>query len=136
MNIVNIILIVFFGLQITKGQSQTIKSVEKLEVKHQKCLDAGTDMLNCSKNFYFSTDSILIIVYDRLKEQLPKSQKSVLKNEQLKWLKTRDNYFKKQDIFQKKDKGYGGTDLQMIVINDKASFVMKRVKILINRLKK
>ncbi len=40
MNIVNIILIVFFGIQITKGQSQTIKSVEELEVKHQKCLDA------------------------------------------------------------------------------------------------
>jgi hypothetical protein len=59
-----------------------------------------------------------------------------LKNEQLKWFKTRDNYFKKQDIFQKKDKGYGGTDLQMIVVNDKASFVMKRVKILINRLQK
>jgi uncharacterized protein YecT (DUF1311 family) len=135
MKIINIFLIVFF-IQISKAQSQIIKSVEELEIKYQKCLDAGANMLNCSKNFYFSTDSILNIVYNRLKEQLPKSQKSELIKEQVTWLKTRDNYFNTQNIFHKKDKGLEGTDLQMVVINDKANFVMKRVKVLINRLKK
>ncbi len=134
MKIINIFLIVFF-IQISKAQSQIIKSVEELEIKYQKCLDLGTDMLDCSKSFYFSTDSILIIVYNSLKEQLAKSQKSIFKNEQLKWLKTRDIYFNKKDNLQKKDIGDGGTDLQMIVIDDKARFNMKMVKILINRLK-
>lgn len=108
-----------------------------LTERHQKCLDSGIDMLNCSKNFYLQMDSILNVVYNKLRRNLNPKEKEVLKKEQLSWLKDRDIFFKKQNIeFEKKfNGGEWGSDMYMITYQNDAEFVKKRVIFLMSQLK-
>lgn len=118
------------------GRTQTVEIVENMDTKHQTCLDSGIDMLGCSKSFYLQMDSMLNVVYHQLRATLGEKQKQALKNQQFKWIKKRDIYFKKQDnTFQKKyEKGEWGIDMEMISYDDKANFIKERVIVLIRRL--
>jgi uncharacterized protein YecT (DUF1311 family) len=125
-----------FTLITSKAQAQTQTQLNFLNNKYQACLDKGTNMLRCSNLYYKQMDSLLNVVYNRLRIPMNPSEKTLLKNEQLKWLKTREAYFKKVD----KENGIGGkeyvgTDFQMIAIDEKAQFVRKRIEELMKRLK-
>jgi uncharacterized protein YecT (DUF1311 family) len=125
-----------FILITSKVQAQTQTQLNSLNNKYQACLDKGINMLRCSNLYYNQMDSLLNVVYNRLRISMNPSEKTVLKNEQLKWLKTRDAYFKKVD----KENGIGGkeyvgTDFQMIAIDEKAQFVRERVEELMEKLK-
>ena len=117
------------------GYSQTLKQVVKLEDKYQKCLDSGNGMKNCSINFYSTSDSLLNVTYKNLKVKLNVSEQNSLKIEQRKWLKMRDDYFKKAFKESKKDNN-GDTesdDFQMFYYDKKSTFVINRVKELITK---
>ncbi|WP_158980932.1 MULTISPECIES: lysozyme inhibitor LprI family protein [unclassified Flavobacterium] len=115
--------------------SQTLKTIEKIELTHQNCLDKGEYMKGCSVEYYNQADSLLNVVYKKLKLKLSAEEQSKLKKEQLEWLKKRDKYFQKVYSEEKKsgDFNEGSNDFDMIIIDQKAEFVFERVKVLIKR---
>ncbi|CAD0004516.1 lysozyme inhibitor LprI family protein [Flavobacterium chungangense] len=115
--------------------SQTLKTIEKIESSYQICLDKGDNMKGCSVEYYKKSDSLLNVAYKKLKQKLSIEKQSSLKTEQLEWLKKRDKYFQKVYSETKKEGDFieGSNDFDMIVIDKKAEFVFERVKLLIKR---
>ncbi|MBF4515450.1 DUF1311 domain-containing protein [Flavobacterium sp. ANB] len=113
-----------------------MKTVTKLEIAHQDCLDTGIGMKNCSITYYYQSDSLLNLAYKNLRLKLSSQEKSKLRTEQLGWLKKRDQYFRKVYIDTKKE-GYfeeGSSDFDMVIFDLKADYVFVRVKELIKRI--
>lgn len=130
------IVLLLFILVSMHCNSQTLKTVSKLEIVHQDCLDTGVAMRICSLKYYNQSDSLLNVVYKKLRLKLSTDEQSKLKKEQLIWLKKRDQYFKKAYSDTKKD-GYfeeGSRDFDMVVYDLKADYVFVRVKELIKRI--
>jgi uncharacterized protein YecT (DUF1311 family) len=127
------ILICFFYLTVSAQTNSTIKT---LEIQHQACLDKGQYMLGCTKIFYYQMDSLLNVQYKKLRSKCQGLQKENLKDEQLEWLLKRDKQFNlnKQSVNkQAKKEGYdGGQDETMILIQENAMFIKKRVVELIS----
>lgn len=118
------------------SNSQTLKTVSKLETTHQRCLDTGVGMRNCSLKYLNQSDSLLNVAYKNLRLKLSPEEKSELKKEQLIWLKKRDQYFKKA-YYDTKKKGYfeeGSLDFEMVVFDLQADYVFERVKELIKKI--
>ncbi len=115
--------------------SQTLKTIEKIELKYQNCLDKGAYMKGSSVEYYNQADSLLNLVYKKLKIKLSTEGQLKLKKEQLEWLKKRDKYFKKVYSETKKEDDFieGSNDFNMIIIDKKAEFVFERVKEFIKR---
>lgn len=128
------ILLLFLLIGIN-SYSQTLKTVEDMEASYQKCLDKGQDMRGCAVIYYTKSDSLLNVVYKKLRAKLDDPGKSKLKTEQLTWLKQRDEYFKNEYSKLKKEGDFeeGSHDFDMVYYDKKSQFVMKRVKELINR---
>ncbi|SHG27092.1 lysozyme inhibitor LprI family protein [Flavobacterium defluvii] len=117
------------------SNSQTLKTVSKLETDHQNCLDTGIGMRNCSVEFYYQSDSLLNVVYKKLRLKLSTEEQSKLKKEQLEWFRFSIKYFKKAYSDTKKE-GFepGSQDFDMVVYDLKADYVFVRVKELIKRI--
>ncbi|QBZ96960.1 hypothetical protein GS03_00445 [Flavobacterium sangjuense] len=116
-------------------QSQTIKTLNKIKTDHQSCLDKGDYMLGCSLDYYKKTDSLLNVVYNKIRLKLNTTEKRKFKNEQLGWLKKKDSYFRKVEKNTKNEVGdIIGSDLRMIITDKEADFVFDRVEELIKRL--
>ena len=115
--------LLFIGIQM---QAQNcIPTIDALEKKNQECLDKGVNMLNCSQNYYIQMDSLLNVVYKRIKGELNTNSKEILRIKQLDWLKIRDAEFKKIDS---KETGLGnGSDDLMSKTQEKANYVKERV---------
>jgi uncharacterized protein YecT (DUF1311 family) len=115
--------------------SQTLKTIEKIESSYQNCLDKGDNMKGCSVEYYKKADSLLNVAYKKLRLKLSIEEQSSLKTEQLEWLKKRDKYFQKVYSETKKEGDFieGSNDFDMIVIDKKAEFVFERVKVLIKK---
>jgi uncharacterized protein YecT (DUF1311 family) len=129
-------ILLFFILFSFHSNAQTLKSVTKLETTHQKCLDTGIGMRNCSLKYLNQSDSLLNVAYKNLRLKLSSEEKSELKKEQLIWLKKRDQYFKKAYSDTRK-KGYfeeGSLDFEMVVFDLQADYVFDRVKELIKKI--
>lgn len=128
------IIIIFITLSFNSN-SQTLKTIEKIETSYQNCLDKGDNMKVCSVEYYKKADSLLNVAYKKLKLKLSIEEQSRLKAEQLEWIKKRDKYFQKVYSETKKEGDFieGSNDFDMIVIDKKAEFVFERVKVLIKR---
>lgn len=115
--------------------SQTLKTITTIESSYHNCLDEGDDMRGCSIEYYEQADSLLNVVYRKLRLKFNDQDQSKLKKEQLEWLKHRDKYFEKIYSQTKKEGNFieGSSDFDMIVIDKKADFVLERVKLLIKR---
>lgn len=132
-------IILFFLFFSMISRSQTTATIDSLENESQACLDKGEFMLGCSIHFYNQMDSMLNIVYNKLRSGLDSSQKELLKKEQKEWLKKRDKYFRQtEDKLKKAIKENGGIaaqDDEMFRYEDNARFVKERILELINKLK-
>jgi uncharacterized protein YecT (DUF1311 family) len=128
-----IIIVLFLVLLGSKSFGQTTITIDSLEESYQACLDKGINMLGCSKRYYNQMDSMLNLVYRKLCKKISPSQGSKLKSEQLKWLSTRDQYFKNIPL-DEEEKALQGEDRKMLVISKKADFVKERVLGLIKKL--
>ena len=107
----------------------------QIKTDHQNCLDTNPYMLGCSYEYYKKTDSLLNVVYNKIRLKLDANQKQVFKKEQLAWLKKRDAHFKKVEKNTKNEVGdIIGNDLKMIITDKEANFVFDRVEELIKRL--
>ena len=118
--------------------AQTLDEVSSLKREHQTCLDSGVNMLGCSTLFYEQMDSLLNLAYNNLRKKIMAGERDTLKNEEIHWIKTRDNYFsKRKREFQADMKKEGwGNDMYMILYDEEAEFIGERVIELINRLNK
>lgn len=116
--------------------SQTLKTVDKIQSSYQRCLDNGIAMKNCSIHYYNQSDSLLNVVYKKLRQKSNTDEQSKLKKEQLEWLKKRDKYFQKVYSDTKKEGDFieGSSDFDMVVFDEKADFVFERVIELIKRI--
>ena len=128
---ITIILVVFYF----NCNSQTIKTIKKIESSYQICLNKGDNMKGCSVEYYKKADILLNVAYKKLKQKLSIKKQSSLKTEQLEWLKKRDKYFQKVYSETKKEGDFieGSNDFEMIVIDKKVEFVFERIKALIKR---
>ena len=129
-------LFTFFVFLTFTGQAQTLEELTTIDNNYKACLGRGTNMLGCSQLYYSQMDSLLNVVYNKLRRPLDQSGKAALKNEQLKWLGKRDAYFKKIDKEHaaENSNGFAGNNSRMITIADKAKFVRERVEELIKNL--
>jgi uncharacterized protein YecT (DUF1311 family) len=126
-----LIIFLFIGFL---SNSQTIKTIEKIEKKHQNCLDKESFMLGCSLKYNKQMDSLLNLVYNKKRQKMNPVQKTAFKKEQQLWLQKRDTYIKKIIQKTKAETDLIGNDLQMIITNQEADFVKKRVLELIQKM--
>jgi uncharacterized protein YecT (DUF1311 family) len=126
-----VILFIFLLFVVHSSFSQTKATINKIDSLYQSCLDSGNNMEGCSELYYYKIDSILNVVYKKLRLQYDSSQKIILRTEERKWLLDRKNYFIKVD---NESDELSGQDRVMDVIDKKAKFVRDRVLELIKRL--
>ena len=126
------------------AHAQTASTIEDMGRQYQSCLNKGENMLGCSKTYNRLLDSMLNAVYNKLRFSLDATQKVELKNEQVQWLSKTDQYFATtKKAFKKNNPGVdpygealGGQDDAMIMFDQNAAFVQKRVLELIAKLQK
>lgn len=116
--------------------SQTLKTIENMQIEYQSCLDTGNAMHLCSTDYYEKSDSLLNVVYNKLRKKYNPAQKRNLKKEQINWLAKRDLYFKKEYTSLKNNKNFeeGTHDFEMVLYHNKSKFVIDRVKVLVKKL--
>jgi len=113
----------------TKKQMQA-SDIQQLDTIYQHCLDKGQNMYGCTITYYNVLDSCLNVAYKQLRNKLDKTQQLTLQQEELSWLKTRDQKFKSID----KNNNYPGQDGEMMKQNQKDAIVKERVLQLIKKL--
>jgi uncharacterized protein YecT (DUF1311 family) len=134
-NLKNLRMKLIFGLMFLlffKVNSQNFSNDLKIiERKNQECLDKGRYMSNCSEKYYHENDSLLNVVYNRIKISLSSEDKINLKKTQIEWLRLRDKEFKE---INSKNTGLGnGLDYKMLKNQEKANFVAKRIEYLLSQ---
>ncbi|MDR7372933.1 lysozyme inhibitor LprI family protein [Flavobacterium aquidurense] len=110
--------------------SQKNKTIEKVDIELQKCLDdTQNNMLNCTQVYYTKMDEQLNVTYKKIKNKLSKPEQDKLKNQQLAWLKKRDQYFikVKTDTAKQLDGENSSQDYKMICAHENALFVRDRI---------
>jgi len=118
--------------------AQTVsKSISQLEEQYRECIHIRTDSTSCSKLFLAQMDSMLLIVLNKVKEQVPINEKSSLLQDQLSWSKKKADFYKVQEETFKANIADGSWKKDMIRISyqQKAEFLLKRIKVLLKKLK-
>ena len=126
------IIIAFFCFAFSNAQ--TAASIKEIKDNYQTCLNQADFMLGCSYDYYNKADSLLNVVYNKVRIRLKPDQREQFRKEQLKWLKKRDARFKK---IRKRNLGEGGLvrdDQKMMVADEQAEFIFQRVEELMKRL--
>ena len=126
MNKIKSALLIFFVLFGYCSFGQTQKTMVILETSYQACLDKGINMLGCSQVYYQQMDSMLNLVYKKVRKTMTPCQISRLKIEQLKWLANRDKYFK-NIVLNTEERLLDEEDKEMVITDKKSDFVRERV---------
>lgn len=127
--------IISFFLLPVFAYAQTLEDVEQVEMTHKECIRIKSDSVACARNYYFQTDSLLRLIYDKVKGELQPSEKSEFMKDQVSWVGRKDAFFKKQDInfaFNVRE-GTWKKDMIRVPYEEKAEFLMKRLKSLLKR---
>ncbi len=125
--------IVIFYLSVNCGYCQNKHTIDSIQKSYQICLDNGQFMSSCSKRYYRQMDSVLNVVYSKLRLNIDSVAKIQLKKEQKEWLLKRDKYFKEN---QNEISGSAAQDDIMEMYDKNANFVKGRVLYLIERFEK
>ena len=125
--------LLFFILLCTYAQSEVIAEMES---DHKVCLQIKPDSIACSRNYFFQTDSMLDIIFNKVKTEIPSDEQMQLMKEQLSWAGKKNAYFSKQDINFAYNIKEGTWKKEMIrfVYENKGDFILKRIKILLKKL--
>lgn len=110
--------------------SQENKAIQKLDKEFQNCLDhTQNNMLNCTQVYYNKIDEQLNVTYKKIRAKLTTLEQEKLKNQQLAWLKARDQYFKKvkAETAKELDGENESQDYRMICAHKNALFVRDRI---------
>jgi uncharacterized protein YecT (DUF1311 family) len=138
-NVVKTLMLLFAAVSLPfTGVGQTLKTIALMEQAHLQCLDSGIGMTGCADSYRLQMDSLLNVVYNKLRKRLPTTEKDKLKTEQLAWLKQRDRHFKEQEQDYKTNISPEDwtQEFYLIVYSSDAEFIKERVVYLIKRLEK
>lgn len=131
------VIFIFLFICHANAKAQLSKSVEAIETQHKDCLRIKPDSSGCSKQFLTQVDSILPVVLEQLKAQLFSDEKTALIQDQVSWGKKKGEFFKIQDETFKYNlqEGIWKKEMIRITYQQKAEFILKRIKALLKRLK-
>ncbi len=122
----------------TSSYAQSLQTIDDLEAATQKRLDEGINMLGYTSMLYTQMDSLLNVVYKKLRNSLSTGDAEQLKQEQRAWLKQRDRYFRQAYLDTAKATGVKREDwgeLEYLgVYQAETAFVRDRVIVLVKRL--
>ena len=113
------------------------KELLEIEQQHKTCILANTDSIACYRNYLWQIDSILPVILDAAKDNIPINEKSSLIQEQISWIKKKNEFFKIQDETFKSNLADGTwkKDMIRITYQQKAEFLLKRIKYLMKKIK-
>jgi len=109
-------------------KAQTIAQMDTLEARYQVCLDHGSNMLDCSVNYFFTMDSVLNAFYKKIMSNLDPVKKHQLRTEQRNWLKETNTKFKQIEKEVKAENPEGGEDPEMFIYDKKAKIINERIR--------
>lgn len=129
---------VMFLLVITTlfSHAQTAKTIDEMESVHKECMRIKEDSTVCSRRFLAQMDSMLLIVFNEVKQNTADDKQPTLIVEQAAWNKKKGEFFKKQDetfVYNLKD-GSWTKDMIRLIYRQKADYVLKRIRVLLKRL--
>ncbi len=135
MNFKKRIIILLFLFVGKSAFSQMEKTLDSLERVQQACLNTGRAMPYCSYLFMQQMDSLLNLAYAKLKTTLTPLEQKNLKNDEIRWIRERDLYFKQVDSEYTANikSGEWGKGMRMLSYQDKSDFIENRVRVLINK---
>ena len=131
------LVIIFIALVVNNVNAQFSKTVNDFEMQHKECIRIKPDSSVCSRGYLAQLDSILPVVLEQLKAQLFADEKTALIQDQVSWGKKKAEFFKIQDETFKYNlqEGIWKKDMIRITYQQKADFILKRIKALLKRLK-
>ena len=116
--------------------AQSAALVTQMEEAHKECMRIKPDSNACSKLFLSQMDSMVTVVFIEVKAITPAEKVSSLLQEQMSWSKKKGEFFKIQDDTFKYNlqEGTWTKDMIRISYQQKADFILKRIKVLLKRL--
>jgi hypothetical protein len=131
------LVIIFVLLAANNVNAQFSKSVDDFEIQHKECLHIKPDSSGCSRVYLAQLDSILPVVLEHSKFSFFLMKKQHLFRSSLSWGKKKAEFFKIQDETFKYNlqEGIWKKDMIRITYQQKADFILKRIKALLKRLK-
>ena len=132
------VFIVFLNLLISSTYAGGVsKSLQQIEDILKSCQQINSDSSACYRNYLGQIDSMMTVVFESAKEQVPINEKSSLLQDQMRWNKKKMEFFKVQEDTFKSNISDGTWNKEMIRITyqQKADFVLKRIKSLLKKIK-
>ncbi|MBK9328057.1 MAG: hypothetical protein IPM95_01835 [Sphingobacteriales bacterium] len=129
------LLIFLFFSAIDTGAQTARESFKALEQQHKECEKFKADSVNCHRIYLQQLDSIMLIVFEKVKVNLPSEQKAKIIKEQLSWSAQKNSFFKKQDenFVYNLQEGIWTKDMIRITYATKSDFVRKRLLTLLKQ---
>ena len=90
-----LVLSVFLFLCNNYVHAQLTKSIDEMEVQYKECQRAKPDSTVCSRLYLSQMDSMLTVVFEKLKAQLSSEEKLALVKDQASWTEKKGKFFKK-----------------------------------------
>lgn len=137
-NLTRYFLSVFVYCTALNAGAQTAKeSFKELEQQHKDCEKFKADSVNCHKLYLQQLDSMLLIVFEKVKVNLSADQKAKVIKEQLSWSAQKNTFFKKQDenFVYNIQEGIWTKDMIKVTYATKSDFVRKRIQSLLKQVK-
>lgn len=124
------------GILSISMKAQTPALIEQMEASHKECLRIKPDSIPCSRVFFYQMDSMVNVIYEKAKSEVPAGDKAAFIREQLSWVAKKEAFFKKQDVnfaFNLQE-GTWKREMIRVVYEAKADFILKRIKSLLKYL--
>lgn len=137
MNIFRILLIpIFLCVFVLHSNAQLAQTIEQMEAANKECLHIKPDSGYCSKLFHEQMDSMVVVVFEKVKKQAAPSEQKKIIEEQISWAKKKGEFCKKQDetFVYNLQEGTWKKDMIRITYQQKAEYVLKRIKALLKQL--
>lgn len=138
MQLRKILLFSFFLLIFSiHAKAQISLTVDQIETEYKECSKLKPDSTSCSRKFLQQMDSLTAVVFEKVRVQIPASEKSALVQEQVSWAKKKSDYFKKLDetFVYNLQEGIWKKEMIRITYQQKAEFLLKRIRVLLKKLK-
>ncbi|MFN8237421.1 MAG: hypothetical protein U0T77_04560 [Chitinophagales bacterium] len=129
--------VIFLIAAMNAGAQTAKESFQALEQQHKECEKFKADSVNCHKVYLQQLDSMLLIVFEKVKVNLPAEQKAKVIKEQLSWSAQKNSFFKKQDenFVYNLQEGIWTKDMIKVTYATKSDFVRKRIQSLLKQVK-
>jgi len=116
--------------------AQTANTIDEMEAVHKECIRIKEDSVVCSRKFLAQMDSMVNIVFNEVKAKVAADEKAALVQDQMSWTKKKGEFFKKQDdtFVYNLQEGIWKKDMIRITYQQKADYLLKRIRLLLKKL--